>query len=81
MHARTRARAKTATLPPADHTNAYLVGDPKGDFVLVDPAVRMQEDMERLAVTVERHRGELVAILFTHSHGDHLADLREDFDG
>ena len=74
---------KTATLPPADHTNAYLVGDPKGDFVLVDPAVRMREDMERLAVTVERHRGELVAILFTHSHGDHLADmslLREAFD-
>ena len=27
---------KTATLPPADHTNAYLLGDPNGDFVLVD---------------------------------------------
>lgn len=47
---------KTATLPPADHTNCYLVGDPEGDFILVDPAVRMREDMEVLATAVERHR-------------------------
>jgi len=74
---------KTATLPPADHTNCYLVGDPEGEFVLVDPAVRMREDMEALATAVERHRGELKAIVFTHSHGDHLADmslLKEAFD-
>ena len=74
---------KTATLPPADHTNCYLVGDPEGEFVLVDPAVRMREDMEALATAVDRHRGNLVAILFTHSHGDHLADmslLKEAFD-
>jgi len=74
---------KTATLPPADHTNAYLVGDPEADFVLVDPAIRMREDMEALATAVERHRGKLKAIVFTHSHSDHLADmslLREAFD-
>ncbi len=74
---------KTATLPPADHTNCYLVGDPEGDFILVDPAVRMREDMEVLATAVERHRGSLKAILFTHSHSDHVADmslLREAFD-
>ena len=66
---------KTATLPPADHTNCYLVGDPDGEFVMVDPAVRMREDMEALATAVERHRGTLVAVLFTHSHSDHLADM------
>ena len=74
---------KTATLPPADHTNCYLVGDPEGGFILVDPAVRMREDMEVLATAVERHRGSLEAILFTHSHSDHIADmslLREAFD-
>jgi ribonuclease/clavin/mitogillin len=74
---------KTATLPPADHTNCYLVGDPEGEYVMVDPAVRMREDMEVLATAVERHRGALVAVLFTHSHSDHLADmslLREAFD-
>ena len=66
---------KTATLPPADHTNAYMVGDPNGDFVLVDPAVRMREDMEALATAIERHNGDLIAVIFTHSHGDHLADI------
>lgn len=66
---------KTATLPPADHTNAYMVGDPDGDFVLVDPAVRMREDMETLATAIERHKGNLLAVIFTHSHGDHLADI------
>ena len=74
---------KTATLPPADHTNSYLIGDPEGDFVLVDPAARMREGMEELAVAVERHNGNLVAIVFTHPHSDHLGDfdlLREAFD-
>jgi len=74
---------KTATLPPADHTNSYLVGDPEGEFVLVDPAFRMREGMEVVAEAVERHKGVLKAILFTHSHSDHLPDfglLREAFD-
>ena len=74
---------KTATLPPADHTNSYLIGDPEGDFVLVDPAARMREGMETLAIAVERHNGNLIAIVFTHPHSDHLGDfdlLREAFD-
>ena len=65
----------TATLPPADHTNSYLVGDPEGEYILVDPACRTREGMEALAMAIERHRGELIAILFTHSHSDHLADM------
>jgi len=39
--------------------------------------------MESLAEAVERHNGQPVAIAFTHSHGDHLADmdlLKEAFD-
>lgn len=74
---------RTATLPPADHTNCYLVGDPNDDFIIVDPAVRYREDMENLADAVERHNGQPVAIAFSHSHGDHLADmdlLKEAFD-
>ena len=74
---------RTATLPPADHTNCYLVGDPEDDFIIVDPAVHYREDMESLAEAVERHNGQPVAIAFTHSHGDHLADmdlLKEAFD-
>ena len=74
---------KTATLPPADHTNCYLVGDPNGDFILVDPASHLREGMEDIAKAVERHNGELKAMMFTHSHGDHIGDiglLREAFD-
>ncbi len=74
---------KTATLPPADHTNCYLVGDPNGDFVLVDPAFHHREGMEEVAEAVSRHKGELVAIVFTHSHSDHMPDmglLKEAFD-
>ena len=43
--------------------------------MLVDPAVRMREDMEALSAAVERHSGRLLAVVFTHSHGDHLADM------
>jgi len=74
---------KTATLPPADHTNCYLVGDPNDDFILVDPASHLREGMEDLARAVDRHKGELKAMMFTHSHGDHVGDiglLREAFD-
>ena len=74
---------KTATLPPADHTNCYLVGDPEGQFILVDPASHLREGMEEMAQAVDRHKGELIAMMFTHSHGDHVGDiglLREAFD-
>ena len=74
---------RTATLPPADHTNCYLVGDPDGDFIIVDPAFRHREGMEKVAEAVERHNGKLVAIFYTHGHSDHMADkglLKEAFD-
>ncbi|MCP2505154.1 MAG: MBL fold metallo-hydrolase, partial [Candidatus Poseidoniaceae archaeon] len=74
---------RTATLPPADHTNCYLVGDPEGDFILVDPASHLREGMEDMAKAVDRHKGTLIALMFTHSHGDHVGDiglLREAFD-
>lgn len=74
---------KTATLPPADHTNCYLVGDPEGEFIVVDPAFRHREGMEAVAEAVERHKGDLVAVFYTHGHSDHLADeglLKEAFD-
>ena len=74
---------RTVTLPPADHTNCYLLGDPNGDFIIVDPAVTYREDMENLAEAVDRHNGTPIAVAYTHSHSDHLADvdlLKEAFD-
>ena len=73
---------KTATLPPANHTNCYLIGDPEGEFILVDPAFRDRKGMELVIEAVERHKGELIAVFYTHDHPDHLADdnlLKEAF--
>ena len=73
----------TATLPPADHTNCYLIGPPGGPIVIVDPAITHRESMEHLADVVDRHGGDVQAYLYTHGHGDHVGDedlLREAFD-
>ena len=63
---------RTPTLPPATHTNVFLVGS--GEFVLVEPASPFKEELEKAAAWVqeERDRGlTLRAILLTHHHGDH----------
>jgi glyoxylase-like metal-dependent hydrolase (beta-lactamase superfamily II) len=64
---------RTPTVPPATHTNVYLIG--AGDLVLVDPAPPYPDEIERLAVWVEAHlrRGQrLLAIVATHHHPDHI---------
>ena len=61
---------------------ATLLETLKG-FIVVDPAFRHREGMEAVAEAVERHKGELVAVFYTHGHSDHLADeglLKEAFD-
>jgi ribonuclease/clavin/mitogillin len=71
----------TPTLPPATHTNAYLVGT--RELVLVEPASPYDEDIERAARWVEEERAKgsvLRAFLLTHHHPDHMggaARLRE----
>jgi glyoxylase-like metal-dependent hydrolase (beta-lactamase superfamily II) len=72
---------RTPTLPPATHTNAYLVGT--RELVLVEPASPYEEEIERLAGWVERALASgqrLKALLLTHHHPDHAggaARLRE----
>jgi glyoxylase-like metal-dependent hydrolase (beta-lactamase superfamily II) len=66
----------TPTLPPATHTNAYLVAPPEGgEAVLVDPGTPFPEEAERLEAAV-RAAGEaglrLTAIWLTHHHPDHV---------
>jgi ribonuclease/clavin/mitogillin len=63
---------RTPTLPPATHTNVFLVGT--GEFVLVEPASPFKEEIDKAAawVQAELDRGlTLKAILLTHHHGDH----------
>ncbi|HUP42422.1 MAG TPA: MBL fold metallo-hydrolase [Thermoanaerobaculia bacterium] len=66
----------TATLPPATHTNAYLVGPPGGgEAVLIDPGTPFADEAERLEATVAAaaERGQLLsAVWLTHHHPDHV---------
>jgi endoribonuclease LACTB2 len=67
---------RTPTLPPATHTNCYLLG--LDDVVLVDPGA---DDTAELALLFERvktlkARGRRpVAIFLTHHHRDHVGGL------
>lgn len=63
----------TPTLPPATHTNAFLLGG--DEAVLVDPATPIPSEQDRLsrAVADFQARGKkVVAIWLTHHHHDHV---------
>lgn len=65
---------RTPTLPPATHTNCYLLGE--GELCVVDPASPYEDQHQLLATEIARRRarGEgLHSILLTHHHHDHVA--------
>lgn len=61
---------RTPTLPPAAHTNVYLVGPEAGPVAVVDPGSPYPEQQAIL----DRVLADLppAAILLTHHHGDHV---------
>lgn len=64
---------RTPTLPPARHTNTYLVGEER--LLIVDPATYEGEERDKLLDHVERRiaRGARVeAVVLTHHHVDHI---------
>lgn len=64
---------RTPTLPPATHTNAYLVGptaDPMAGCAIVDPGSPYPDRQAALAAALAHARVELVVL--THHHGDHV---------
>ena len=70
----------TDTLPPATHTDCYVLGHPGGSRILVDPAARSIEALEilRKKVTeIEESGSKIIATVFTHKHPDHIGDLSE----
>lgn len=51
--------------------NAYVVADANGDAIMVDTTT----DAQPIIALIHRHRFRLGAVLITHSHRDHWADL------
>jgi ribonuclease/clavin/mitogillin len=65
---------RTPTLPPATHTNTWVVGD--GALTVIDPASPWPEEQRRLAEALEDRLllGERVErIALTHHHHDHVS--------
>ena len=63
----------TPTLPPATHTNAYLLGQRR--VVLVDPATPHRDETDRLRRAVAAAPSQdlrITAIWLTHHHADHV---------
>lgn len=67
---------KTRPLPPATHTNAYLVGE--REFALIDPGSGDTSETEALFLMIEALRAEgrrLKLVLLTHHHPDHTGGV------
>jgi endoribonuclease LACTB2 len=61
---------RTPTLPPATHTNCLLVGERR--LAIVEPASPHPDQQRRLDREITRHGGQVVAVLLTHHHQDHI---------
>ena len=68
----------THTLPPADRTNAYLLGTGE-ERVLVDPGSPLPAEVDRLRRAVDAlesgGEGRVTAIWLTHHHPDHVGGV------
>ncbi|MBW1880531.1 MAG: MBL fold metallo-hydrolase [Deltaproteobacteria bacterium] len=65
---------RTPTLPPATHTNTYVVGE--GALTVFDPASPWEDERTRLALAIQERLdgGERIErIVLTHHHQDHVS--------
>jgi len=68
---------RTPTLPPATHTNCYVVG--AGKMSIIDPASPDPTEQARLAIAIKQRldQGEQIErIILTHHHGDHVGGVQ-----
>lgn len=70
---------RTPTLPPASHTNCYVLG--LEEAVLIDPGSPFEIEIDRLGQALEvlgREEGRrITAIWLTHHHSDHVGGVNE----
>lgn len=60
---------RSNTIPPAQHTNCFLLGDSQSHRVLVDPSPADDAEMEKLCGLVDRFG--IHEVFLTHHHPDH----------
>ncbi len=61
---------RTPTLPPATHTNVYLLG--QRSLTVVDPASPYEEEQARLLAHLQGLDARVERVLLTHHHWDHV---------
>jgi len=67
---------KTRPLPPATHSNTYLVGD--REMALIDPGSGDEAELQRLFDLIEMlgtDQRKVQVVLLTHHHPDHVAGV------
>lgn len=67
---------RTPTLPPATHTNCYILGE--GLLTVVDPGSPYPDEQRRLSEALKRLEAQghhLACVLLTHHHQDHVGGL------
>ncbi len=70
------APLRTPTIPPATHTNCYLVGG--DELVIIDPGSPFPDQQQRLDAVIDRFLAEgrrFREILITHLHPDHIGGV------
>lgn len=73
-----RIPLRSPTLPPATHTNAYVLGE--SELVVVDPGSPWPDAQAELVATLrtlESQGQKLSAVVLTHHHFDHVSGAME----
>jgi endoribonuclease LACTB2 len=69
---------RTPTLPPATHTNSYVLGE--RELLLVEPATSDARELVRIEAWLDARLdagAELKAVVLTHHHADHVGGASE----
>src|SRR5262245_32913082 len=67
---------KTPTLPPATHTNCYVIGG--DEMIVIDPASPYEEEQRELDTFIDSLMAEgrrVKEIIVTHLHSDHIGGV------